>query len=114
MSLAIKIARRFYASYFNVGDLIMYGKYKNKKGILKSFGQDKWGNPTIEVEPVPKGRKQNKVMNLFHVWRADVKENALKKLEEAMKTGTDRHFFEAWKKTLDDAAKGLDLNDSED
>ncbi len=64
----------------------MYGKYKNKVGIVKAFGADKWGNPTIEVEPVPKGRKQNKVFGLYKVWRADVKEKAL--AEQAAKGGS--------------------------
>lgn len=63
--------------YLNVGDRILYGKYKNKVGILVAFGKDRWGNPTIEIEPVPKGRKQNKVIGLYKVWRADVKEKAL-------------------------------------
>ena len=65
------------AAYFEVGDRVTYGKYKNHTGIVRSFGQDKWGNPTIEIEPVPKGRKQNKVMGLFKIWRADVKEKVL-------------------------------------
>lgn len=77
--LAARVAARFAAesSYFRVGDKLLYGKYKNKVGILKAFGADKWGNPTIEVEPVPKGRKKNKVIGLYRVWRADVKEKAL-------------------------------------
>ena len=28
----------------------------------------------MEIEPIPKGRKQNKVVGLYKVWRADVKE----------------------------------------
>ncbi len=55
------------AAYFNVGDLITYGKYQNKKGRIVAFGDDGKGNPTITIEPVPKGRKQNKVMPLFRV-----------------------------------------------
>lgn len=77
-SLAVRVAERFAAAaYFRVGDKLLYGKYKNKVGILKAFGADKWGNPTIEVEPVPKGRKKNKIIGLYRVWRADVKEKAL-------------------------------------
>lgn len=83
--LAYRVASRFKeaATYFSVGDKLLYGKYKNKVGILKAFGVDKWGNPTIEVEPVPKGRKQNKIFGLYKVWRADVKENALREQAEA-------------------------------
>ncbi len=77
-SFSARVAARWLqASYFSVGDKVLFGKYKNKVGIIKSFGKDKWGNPTVEVEPVPKGRKQNKVFGLFKIWRADVKEKAL-------------------------------------
>lgn len=65
------------ASYFKSGTIVLYGKYKNHRGRVAGFGQDKWGNPTIEIEPIPKGRKQNKVIGLYRIWRADVKEKAL-------------------------------------
>lgn len=61
----------------NVGDLVLYGKYKNHVGKIVAFGQDQYGNPTVEIEPVPKGRKQNKVIGLFKIWRKDVKDKAL-------------------------------------
>jgi hypothetical protein len=51
-----------------VGDPVLYGRWKNHHGVIKSFGVDAKGNPTITVEPVPKGRKQDKVMGLFKVW----------------------------------------------
>jgi hypothetical protein len=76
--LARRIASRWLqAAYLNVGDVVLYGKYKNHRGKIVGFGGDKWGNPTVEVEPIPKGRKQNKVFGLFKIWRADVKEKAL-------------------------------------
>ncbi len=65
--------------YFKVGDLVLMGKYKSSRGRIVGFGEDKWGNPTVEIEPIPKGRKQNKVIGLFKIWRADVKEAAMKK-----------------------------------
>lgn len=77
---ARKLARRFLASYFNVGDLILYGKYKNKKGRIIEIGKDPKGNPTITIEPIPKGRKQNKLMGLFKIWKAP--------LDKQAKTGT--------------------------
>jgi hypothetical protein len=45
----------------------------------------------MEIEPIPKGRKQNKIMGLFKVWRADVKENVLKQqaLDEAAKVASE-------------------------
>jgi hypothetical protein len=62
------------AAFFNIGDIILYGKYKNKKGKVVSFGQDKHGNPTITIEPIPKGRKQNKEMGLYKIWHAPATE----------------------------------------
>ena len=53
---------------FNIGDIILYGKYKNKKGKILSFGKNDKGQPTIVVEPIPKGRKQNKEMGLYKIW----------------------------------------------
>jgi len=60
------------ASFFNVNDIILYGKYKNKKGRIVGFGADQHGNPTVEIEPIPKGRKQNKVFGLYKIWHVPV------------------------------------------
>ena len=62
-------------SYFKVGDLVLTGKFKSTRGQIVAFGEDKWGNPTVEVEPIPKGRKKNKVIGLFKIWRADIRES---------------------------------------
>lgn len=79
--LTLRVATRYLAaSYFNLGDVILWGKYKNKRGRIVGWASDKWGNPTIELEPIPKGRKKNIVMGLFKIWRADVKEKALAEL----------------------------------
>lgn len=114
-----RVARRFYAAYFNVNDIVLYGKWKNHRGKIVKIDQDKWGNPTIEIEPIPKGRKQNKVMGLFKVWRADVKEEAMKKQleeEKAKKASEDvgQALFSDWAKTLDKGAQGLDFKNPED
>ena len=61
-------------TYFAVGDLVLMGKYKNARGQIVGFGEDRWGNPTVEIEPIPKGRKKNRVVGLFRIWRADIKE----------------------------------------
>lgn len=53
---------------FKVGDPILYGKYKNKRGIIVRLFDDEKGHPTLEVEPVPKGRKQNKLIGLYKIW----------------------------------------------
>ena len=74
--IAQALAKR---AYFKIGDVVLMGKYKNKRGAIVGFGQDKWGNPTVEIEPTPKGRKQNKTIGLYKIWRADVKEGVLMK-----------------------------------
>ena len=56
--------------YFKIGDTVLMGKFKNVKGKVVAFGEDEKGHPTIEIEPIPKGRKKNKVIGLFRVWRA--------------------------------------------
>lgn len=66
------------AAYFEVGDVILYGKYKNKKGRIIEFTQDKKGNPLVTIEPIPKGRKQNKTMGLFKIWKQQIEKVALR------------------------------------
>ena len=70
-------------AYFKVGDVVLMGKYKNMRGAIVGFGQDQWGNPTVEIEPTPKGRKQNRIIGLYKIWRADVKEAVLRKRSRA-------------------------------
>ena len=74
--IAEALAKR---AYFKIGDVVLMGKYKNKRGAIVGFSIDKWGNPTVEIEPTPKGRKQNKIIGLYKIWRADVKEGVLMK-----------------------------------
>lgn len=64
-----QVAYRKMASYFSPGDVVLYGKYKNKKGRIVKFDTDEKGDPTVEIEPVPKGRKQNKILKLFKIRR---------------------------------------------
>ena len=71
------------SAYFKLGDVVLMGKYKNKRGVIVGFGQDKWGNPTVEIEPTPKGRKQNRIIGLYKIWRADVKEGVLMKQQSS-------------------------------
>ena len=63
-------ARRLMADgYFSVGDEILFGKYKNKRGKVLRFFDDERGVPSVEIEPVPKGRKQNKTIGLYKIWK---------------------------------------------
>ncbi len=68
-ALASRTASRIVtAAYFNVNDRVLYGKWKNKRGVIKAFSTDPKGNPLVEIEPTPKGRKKNKIMGLFKFW----------------------------------------------
>lgn len=71
------------ASLFNVGDIILFGKYKNKKGRIIEFGKDHKGNPTVTIEPIPKGRKQNKTFGLYKIWHAPSEEAIIEKVAAA-------------------------------
>lgn len=82
-AIAHRVARRHTAAFFNVGDIILFGKYKNKKGKIVRFGKNDKGQPTVEIEPIPKGRKKNKTMGLMKIWSLTKKEEAL--AEKAMK-----------------------------
>lgn len=56
---------------FNVGDIVLYGRYKNHRGKITDIGIDDRGVPYVTVEPIPKGRKSPKTMGLFTLWRED-------------------------------------------
>ncbi len=58
-----------YAGDFAVGDHVLFGKWKNKRGKIVDMYLDDKGHPTIEIEPIPKGRKKIVTMGLYKVWR---------------------------------------------
>ena len=70
------MARDLLASYFEVGDVVLYGKYKNHKGKVVRVFKDDHGNPAIEVEPIPKGRKKNREIGVLKVWHEDTTKRA--------------------------------------
>lgn len=57
--------------YIEVGDEILYGKWKNKRGRVVDYEVDERGVPVIIIEPIPKGRKKNVVMGLYKVWKRE-------------------------------------------
>tara|TARA_X000000950_G_C13906368_1_gene657035 strand:+ start:3644 stop:3898 length:255 start_codon:yes stop_codon:yes gene_type:complete len=57
-----------------VGDGVWFGKYKNKAGVIVGFDQDEKGNPVALVDPVPKGRKKTKAIQIFRFWRREVEQ----------------------------------------
>jgi len=61
MRLAQRVAQRYIeAGYLNVGDVILYGKFKNARGRIISFGKNDKGDPTMEVQPIDKDGKAKK------------------------------------------------------
>ena len=62
------------AAFFNIGDHILFGKYKNKKGVIVGFGLNEKGQPTVTIDPIPKGKRQSKTMNLFNIWKPVTKQ----------------------------------------
>lgn len=69
MNSSIRVAARYLmaTSYFNVGDLVVYGKWKNKSGKIKRIFEDDRGIPCIEIEPIPRGRKGTRIFSLFTI-----------------------------------------------
>lgn len=59
------------AGFFGKGDIVLFGKYKNKRAIIRDIFVDERGVPVVTLEPVPKGRKQDKTIGLFNIWHAD-------------------------------------------
>lgn len=69
---------------FSVGDEVLYGKYKNKRGKLVAFGRNPKGQVTVEIEPIPKGRKSNKTMGLFKIWALPSEEAAPRRVRRRL------------------------------
>jgi len=65
----------------NVGDPILYGKYKNKKGVITGFKTGPKGDPIVVIEQVPNesGRKQPKELKLFKIRYDKARAEAMKK-----------------------------------
>ena len=58
--------------YFNVGDEILFGKWKNKRGVIVALDIDERGVPIVVIEPRSnaKGRKKNVEIGLYKIWRS--------------------------------------------
>ena len=101
--VASQYQMRRLAAFLNVNDIIFYGKYKNKKGRIVRFTTNEKGQPQVEIEPIPKGRKKNKVMGLFKIWSARALEEAkIQKEQEEQKEASTmdsltRRIADTWK-----------------
>lgn len=74
--MTIRVASRHLVAtgYFNVGEEVLYGRWKNKRGRIVRIFTDDRGVPMIEIEPIPKGRKKNKTFSLFKIWKVKSRE----------------------------------------
>lgn len=82
--------------HFQVGDMILYGKYKNGIGKIVAFGTDDKGHDVIEVEPVPKGRKQNKYIQLYRIWPAPKNLVSSSNSSVTLKDGSEMTIRQEW------------------
>jgi hypothetical protein len=63
-----KVATRWLIAGLRVpkkGDHILYGKYRNKLGIVVGMGYDEHRMPTIQVAPPDKPESKGKTIKLF-------------------------------------------------
>jgi hypothetical protein len=66
-TLSLRVAARYIKASFKPGDYITFGKFRNKRGKIVRVFDDERGIPYIEVQPVPQGRKKNRVFGLYTI-----------------------------------------------
>lgn len=67
MDSATRVATRYFFAAFKPGDYILFGKFRNKRGRVIRIFNDQRGIPYIEIQPIPKGRKKNRVFGLYTI-----------------------------------------------
>jgi hypothetical protein len=67
MDSATRVATRFFVASFKPGDYILFGKFRNKRGRVVRIFNDERGIPYIEIQPIPKGRKKNRIFGLYTI-----------------------------------------------
>jgi hypothetical protein len=67
MDSATRVATRYFFATFKPGDYILFGKFRNKRGRVIRIFNDQRGIPYIEIQPIPKGRKKNRVFGLYTI-----------------------------------------------
>jgi hypothetical protein len=65
-----KNGRGIAAAFFNVGDLVMMGKFLNVPAKIVAFHDDGRGNPLVELQPLNKSPHKTKTIALFKIRRA--------------------------------------------
>ncbi len=101
MKIAIGVLREIireaaYAGMFKKGDHVLFGKYKNKKGKIVAVYLDDKDHPTIDIEPIPKGRKKTVSMGLYKIWKPNEDFDEVPVKESVVVTEQDRHVRGPW------------------
>jgi len=66
-TLTNRVATRFLRASFKPGDYILFGRFRNKPAKIIRVFNDERGIPYIEVQPIPKGRKSNRIFGLYTI-----------------------------------------------
>jgi len=93
MRLAAQVVKRYIeAGYLDIGDLILYGKFKNALGRITGFGKNEKGDPTVIIQPVDKegNPKKSQPKELVMLKVRKVEPEAGKKKEAAMPSIAER------------------------
>lgn len=62
-----RVAARYFTAFFKPGEYILFGKFKNKRGKIVRIFTDDRGIPYIEIQPIPQGRKKNRIFGLYSI-----------------------------------------------
>lgn len=75
----------------NVGDPVLHGKFLNKPGVIKDFGKNDKGDPTVVIEPPSGGQgKEVKLFKVRYDEKRSPKEAALDRLVQRWVDGGRR------------------------
>jgi len=93
-----RVAHRFLIASFKPGDYILFGKFRNKRARVIRIFNDERGIPYIEVQPVPKGRKKNRIFGLYTIRHmtpeAILESQQLEAAERALVQRVAQRYFE--------------------
>jgi hypothetical protein len=100
---------------FEVGDVVLGGKYKNKRMVVKEIGKDELGQPTVNGKPMLKFRIEKHLPdNKKSKKTLDAEKEKLDEAETALPPGMEGFGFDVEDKESDpdgDALAALDQGD---
>jgi len=69
-----RVAAKYLLSSFQTGDIVFYGRGRDKTAVTIRVWADERGVPFIEVQPIPRGKKHNRVFSLYTVHKVTADE----------------------------------------